>query len=173
MLVEVDIIDRIYRNIEDFCCVNGLDVNEYIINAIVERYNLDKYGDLNEKLVKIETKVESDSLNRYIHIKTGNPYSVITDNFMFKDNGEWCRGLVLYKSEYYNSDGEYFARTKEDFCKNFIEESAMKISPKENKEETNEVVIVKEEDKKDITVLSETEKKEEKPKRTRRTLKTK
>ena len=58
---------------------------------------------------------------RYIHKKTGNQYTLITDNFMFKDNGEWRRGLCLYKTEYKNPDGEYFARTKEDFFENFIE----------------------------------------------------
>lgn len=56
---------------------------------------------------------------RYIHIKSMNPYTLITDNFMFKDNGEWRRGLCLYKTEYNNPDGEYFARTREDFEKNF------------------------------------------------------
>lgn len=51
----------------------------------------------------------------------GNPYSLITDNFMFKQNGEWLRGLILYKTGYNNPDGEYFARTKEDFFTNFEE----------------------------------------------------
>lgn len=64
-------------------------------------------------------EIEIKENNRYIHNKTGNPYSLVTDNFMFKDNGEWRRGLILYKTEYYNPDGEYFARTKEDFKKNF------------------------------------------------------
>lgn len=58
---------------------------------------------------------------KYIHKKTGNPYSLITDNFMFKQNGEWLRGLILYKTGYNNPDGEYFARTKEDFFTNFEE----------------------------------------------------
>jgi hypothetical protein len=57
--------------------------------------------------------------NIYIHKKSGNPYSVVTDNFMFKQNGEWIRGLVLYKTEYDNPDGEYFARTREDFYNSF------------------------------------------------------
>ena len=38
---------------------------------------------------------------------------------MFKDNGSWIRGLILYKTEYDNPDGEYFARRPEDFYKNF------------------------------------------------------
>lgn len=56
---------------------------------------------------------------RYIHTKTGNEYSLITDKFMFKQNGAWLKDLVLYKTEYDNPDGEYFARTKEDFFANF------------------------------------------------------
>ena len=52
MTVEIEIIDRVFYGIEDFCSVNGLDVKEYMSDAIMEKYNLDKYGDLNEKLVK-------------------------------------------------------------------------------------------------------------------------
>ena len=33
-------------------------------------------------------------MKRYIHTKTGNPYSLVTDNFMFKDNGEWRRFFI-------------------------------------------------------------------------------
>lgn len=58
-------------------------------------------------------------MDRYIHKKSGNPYTLITNNFMFKQDGEWIRGLCLYKTEYDNPDGEYFARTKEDFEANF------------------------------------------------------
>lgn len=54
MIVEIDIIDRIYHNIQEFCEINGFNIIEYMSDAIVERYNLDKYGDLNEKLVKKE-----------------------------------------------------------------------------------------------------------------------
>ena len=58
-------------------------------------------------------------MRKFRHIKTGNLYSLVTDNFMFKDQGEWRRELCLYKTEYYNPDGEYFARTREDFYENF------------------------------------------------------
>ena len=58
---------------------------------------------------------------KYIHIKTGRLYSLLTNNFMFKENGEWRKGLVLYQAEYDNPDGKYFARTKEDFYSNFKE----------------------------------------------------
>ena len=59
MTVEIEIIDRVYHNIEDFCNVNGLDIKEYMSDAITEKYNLDRYGDLNEKLTKKEEKKPS------------------------------------------------------------------------------------------------------------------
>lgn len=58
---------------------------------------------------------------KYIHTKTGKPYTLITDNFMFKENGEWRKGLILYHAEYENHDRQYFARTPEDFYQNFKE----------------------------------------------------
>lgn len=59
MIVEIYIIDRIYYNIQELCEINGFNVMEYMSDAIIERYNLDKYGDLNEKLVKKEEKKPS------------------------------------------------------------------------------------------------------------------
>lgn len=59
--------------------------------------------------------------NKYIHKKTGKPYSIVSNNFMMKKDGKWIKDLILYKAEYNNPDGEYFARTKEDFYTNFTE----------------------------------------------------
>lgn len=56
---------------------------------------------------------------KYIHKKTGNPYKVVTDKFMFKQDGKWIKNLVLYETFYDNHDGKYFARTREDFNENF------------------------------------------------------
>lgn len=56
----------------------------------------------------------------YIHKKTNNPYKLITDKFMFKQNGVWIKELCLYKALYNNPDGQYFARTRKDFFENFI-----------------------------------------------------
>ena len=58
MTVEIEIIDRVFYGLEDFCSANGLDVKEYMSDAIMEKYNLDKYGDLNEKLTK-KVNIES------------------------------------------------------------------------------------------------------------------
>ena len=72
----------------------------------------------------------------YTHTKTGRPYTLITNNFMFKEphrdsNGEmkyeWRRGLCLYKTEYENPDGEYFARTR--ICMHMCCASTTTITP--------------------------------------------
>lgn len=62
----------------------------------------------------------------YKHNKTGNLYELVTDNFFFKDNAVtndgtfvWRDGLILYRALYDNADGEFFARTREDFFNNF------------------------------------------------------
>lgn len=81
-------------------------------------------ADFEKNYENIEKILDINPYNKYKHKKTGNPYSLITNNFMFKDlnkNGEleWRRGLCLYKTEYNNPDGEYFARTRDDFYKSF------------------------------------------------------
>lgn len=53
----IDIDDRLYN---DLCLwakannMNGEDIKIYINKAIREKFNLDKYGDLNDKIVKKE-----------------------------------------------------------------------------------------------------------------------
>jgi len=59
-------------------------------------------------------------MKHYIHVKSGKPYTLVAKT-MFKQNGEWIKNLILYKTEYDNPDGEYFVRTEEDFNLNFKE----------------------------------------------------
>lgn len=59
---------------------------------------------------------------KVIHKRTGKLYRVISNHFMFKQNGKWIKNLVLYETLYDNPDGKYFARTKEDFEENFEKE---------------------------------------------------
>ena len=60
-------------------------------------------------------------MKKFIHKKTGKHYGLVTENFMFKENGEWRKGLILYQTLYDNPDGKFFARTPEDFFENFEE----------------------------------------------------
>ena len=78
-MIKIDIDDRLYKDLIDWATLNGLsktDIKNYINKAIRDRLNLDKYGDLNEKLKKneikpqIENKEEIDvsSINKEIII---------------------------------------------------------------------------------------------------------
>ena len=71
-----------------------------------------------EGYAQAEKDIKANS-KKSIHKKTGNLYKIVTDNFMFKQDGKWLKGLVLYEALYDNPDGKYFARTKEDFEEHF------------------------------------------------------
>ena len=75
----------------------------------------------------------------YTHTKTGRPYTLITNNFMFKEphrdsNGEvkyeWRRGLCLYKTEYdKDTIGLLFCKEKNDLVAQWtVEKSEQPIA---------------------------------------------
>ena len=121
-----EIGNGIYGN-EDYIYVIDLFNKKYlcyeVIPYIASESNLDKYNKIFEKDWSANERCSNSdpksTNNLYKHIKTGKIYSLITDNFMFKDNGVWREGLILYKAEYDNPAGEYFAREAEDFYKKF------------------------------------------------------
>lgn len=55
MLIEID--DRLYNDFVTWAQVNNMgeeDIRKYIEKAFRDRFTIDKYGDLNDKLVKEE-----------------------------------------------------------------------------------------------------------------------
>lgn len=94
MKVEIDIIDRIYYNIETLCSKNGTDILEYMSDAVVERYNLDKYGDLNKKIekraekpvgkkpktVEVQNKIEEQAVDMKKEIKAEEKTQISIEN---------------------------------------------------------------------------------------------
>ena len=109
-------IDNGIHGDEEYIYVVDLPSRKYFCYEVTgynaSESDLDKYNKVFEREWK-------DSSRLYKHIKTGKIYSLITDNFMFKDNGVWREGLILYKAEYDNPVGEYFAREADDFYKKF------------------------------------------------------
>lgn len=78
-MAKIDIDDRLYKDLTDWATLNDLsknDIKNYINKAIRDRLNLDKYGDLNEKIKKneikpqVENKEKKDvpSINKEINI---------------------------------------------------------------------------------------------------------
>jgi len=63
-MTKIDIDDRLYKDLIDWATLNGLsktDIKNYINKAIRDRLNLDKYGDLNEKIKQNEIKPQVEN----------------------------------------------------------------------------------------------------------------
>ena len=59
MTIEID--NRLYENIVQWCNANGVEPKAYIEKALRERIATDKYGDLNERLRKNESEQTTES----------------------------------------------------------------------------------------------------------------
>lgn len=60
MEVKIDIIDKLYKEIDEMCSLNSISVEDYIVNLVMDNYYTLKWGDLNEKLNKKEEKKETE-----------------------------------------------------------------------------------------------------------------
>ena len=70
-LVEID--KSLYNNILQWCNENALNPVKYIEKALRERLATDKYGDLNQKIHKVEEPVETTVTKEEIHIISSEP----------------------------------------------------------------------------------------------------
>lgn len=52
MQITIDIIDRNYEQIKEFCVFNNIKIEDYIVQCVEDDFFIRKYGDLNEKLMK-------------------------------------------------------------------------------------------------------------------------
>ena len=48
MTISIELDDRQYRDIELYCKMNNIKINDYLTDIITEKHMLNKYGDLNE-----------------------------------------------------------------------------------------------------------------------------
>ena len=48
MTISIELDDRQYRDIELYCKMNNIKINDYLTDIIIEKHMLNKYGDLNE-----------------------------------------------------------------------------------------------------------------------------
>ena len=54
MEVKVNIPDKEYQKIDDFCQMNNIDIKSYLSDALLKGFNIDRFGDLNKPVDKIE-----------------------------------------------------------------------------------------------------------------------
>ena len=48
MTISIELDDRQYRDIELYCNMNNIKINDYLTDIITEKHIINKYGDLNE-----------------------------------------------------------------------------------------------------------------------------
>ena len=58
MKITIEIVDRNYEQIKEFCDFNKIPIDEYIVNCVENDFFIRKYGDLNEKVSPTEKKTE-------------------------------------------------------------------------------------------------------------------
>ena len=89
MKITIEIVDRNYEQIKEFCEFNKITIDEYIVNCVENDFFIRKYGDLNEKvsptekkteIIKEETKVEKK--------KPGRPKKKIEEPKIEKEKNE-------------------------------------------------------------------------------------
>jgi len=60
MQITIDIIDRNYEQIKEFCDFNKIKIEDYIIQCTEDDFFTRKYGDLNEKLTKSKEQPKAE-----------------------------------------------------------------------------------------------------------------
>ena len=48
MTISIELDDRQYRDIELYCNMNNIKINDYLTDIIIEKHMINKYGDLND-----------------------------------------------------------------------------------------------------------------------------
>lgn len=48
MTISIELDDRQYRDIELYCNMNNIKINDYLTDIITEKHMINKYGDLND-----------------------------------------------------------------------------------------------------------------------------
>lgn len=66
MILTIEIVDRNYEQIKEFCDFNQIKIEDYIVQCVEDDYFTRKYGDLNEKLNPSKPKIEEKPLTKEI-----------------------------------------------------------------------------------------------------------
>lgn len=99
-LVEID--KSLYNNILQWCNENDINPVKYIEKALRERLATDKYGDLNQKIHKVDKPVETAVTKEEIHIVSSE--SLTDDNQIQKaydvsNSNEFSNDMDVLKEE--------------------------------------------------------------------------
>ena len=82
MKITITIDDRTGNAIKDFCKANNVKQNDYLTGIIEKQFNIDRFGDLNDLLVKknISQKPKMELVKSEIHTEERNDTVELTNN---------------------------------------------------------------------------------------------
>lgn len=81
----IEIEAKLYKDILVYCGANAINPVNYIEKALRERLATDKYGDLNQKIRKVEEPIETTVTKEEIHIISSEP---LTEEVQIQENNE-------------------------------------------------------------------------------------
>lgn len=58
MRITIELDDKLCENIKKFCKLNNMTYTEYLSKIIEEKFNVDRFGDLNEKVKKKQSPLK-------------------------------------------------------------------------------------------------------------------
>lgn len=69
MRLTIEIEDKLAENIKAFCKMNNMTYSAYLSGIIEERFNLDRFGDLNKKLKKAIDTSKTEQKVEMVEVK--------------------------------------------------------------------------------------------------------
>lgn len=69
-IIRFKIEDRIGDELRNFCKLNHVSVSDYVADAVIEKLNLDKYGDMNLMRTQSETEKTKYSVDVKVNSET-------------------------------------------------------------------------------------------------------
>ena len=85
MRTNIEIENKLYNDIVSYCVANALNPVKYIEKTLRERIATDKYGDLNQKIRKVDEPVETTVTNEESYIVSQEP---LTEEIQIQENHE-------------------------------------------------------------------------------------
>ena len=77
MTISIELDDRQYRDIELYCNMNNIKINDYLTDIISEKHMINKYGDLNDIMPVAIEEDKTKIKKRGRPIKDSEPQSEI------------------------------------------------------------------------------------------------
>ena len=67
MTISIELDDRQYRDIELYCNMNNIKINDYLTDIITEKHMINKYGDLND-IMPVAIEEDKTKIKKPIHL---------------------------------------------------------------------------------------------------------